>query len=183
MGFVYRWHDSSNGKYYVGSHKGSTDGKYIGSGILFRRAYDKRPNDFKREILYVGEDYRELEELVLLTLDAASDPKSYNMKNAAMGGNMGAEGIKKMIAKVTGRKASEATREKLRSRVFSAETREKMSQSAVEYSIYCAVNGKTYFSANEAGLDLGYSAIYIRQMANNAKKNRLQLQKINKNEQ
>jgi hypothetical protein len=183
MGFVYRWHDSSNGKYYVGSHKGSTDSKYIGSGILFRRAYDKRPNDFEREILYVGEDYRELEELVLLTLDAAADPKSYNMKNAAMGGNMGPEAIKKMIAKVTGRKASEATREKLRNRVFSPETREKMSQAFVEYSVYCGVNGKTYSSSKDAALDLGYSPIYIRQMANNTKKNRLQLQRINKNEQ
>jgi hypothetical protein len=182
MGFVYKWHDNSNGKYYIGSHCGDLSSKYIGSGIAFKRAYKKRPEAFEREILYVGNDYQELEELILLTLDAAADEKSYNMKNAAMGGNMGPEGIEKMRAKVTGTKASEATREKMRNKIVTQETRQRMSKSFVEYSIYCELNGKTYFSANEAALDLGYSAIYIRQMANNKKRNRLQLQRIDKNE-
>lgn len=181
MGFVYRWHDKSNGKYYIGSHCGDLSSKYIGSGIAFKRAYKKRKEAFEREILYVGNDYQELEELILLTLDAAADKKSYNMKNSAMGGNMGPEGIKKMVAKITGMKKSEAAKEKMRNKIVTEETRQRMSNSFVRYSVYCAINGKTYFSAKDAALDLGYSHTYIRQMLNNENRNRLQLQKVEKN--
>lgn len=167
MGFVYRWHDNSNGKYYVGSHKGSTDGKYIGSGILFRRAYNKRPHEFEREILYVGNDYHEVEELVLLTLDAAADEKSYNMKNAAMGGHMGEDALKRMAAKMIGRIKSESTKQ-------------KMSESMTRYNVYCGVNGKTYNNSRDVMADFGYSHSYIRQMLNQDKHNILKLQKIYK---
>lgn len=44
FGFVYCWTDSTNGKTYVGSHMGSTDDGYIGSGIKFLNAYKKRPD-------------------------------------------------------------------------------------------------------------------------------------------
>lgn len=167
MGFVYRWHDKSNDKYYVGSHKGSTDSKYIGSGILFRRAYNKRPQEFEREILYVGKDYHEVEELVLLTLDAASDEKSYNMKNAAMGGNMGEDALKRMAAKIKGRITSESTKK-------------KMSESMTRYKVYCAINGKTYNNSKDVIVDYGYSHSYIRQMLNEPKHNILKLEKIYK---
>ena len=167
MGFVYRWHDNSNGKYYVGSHKGSTDDKYIGSGILFRRAYNKRPHEFEREILYVGNDYHEVEELVLLTLDAATDAKSYNMKNAAMGGNMGEDALKRMAAKMKGRIKSESTRQ-------------KMSESMTRYKVSCGLNGKTYNNSRDVMVDYDYSHSYIRQMLNTPKHNILKLQKIYK---
>ena len=50
-GFIYKWTDSTNGKTYTGSRKGSIDDNYIGSGILFKKAYKKRSNEFQREIL------------------------------------------------------------------------------------------------------------------------------------
>ena len=156
--------------------------KYIGGGIYFKRAYNLRKDFFAREILYVGSDFREIEELILITLDCEGDKLSYNLKNSAVGGNMGQEGVEKMRAKITGVKKSESAREKMRNKIVSSDTRKKMSDSFVEYSIYCGLNNKTYFSAKEAGLDLGYSAQYIRQMANEKKKNRLQIQKIDKNE-
>jgi hypothetical protein len=84
LGFVYRWTDSSNGMYYVGSHCGSVDDGYIGSGKHFKYAYKKRPESFDREILYVGEDFLELEDLILKTLDSSNDEKSYNMINCAV---------------------------------------------------------------------------------------------------
>lgn len=84
-GFVYKWIDTSNGMYYIGSHKGTPDDGYIGSGTWFMRAYSKRPDSFVREILYIGEDYRELEEFILEELNAAKDKFSYNLKNAAIG--------------------------------------------------------------------------------------------------
>lgn len=85
-GFVYKWADYSNDMYYVGSHKGYTDDGYIGSGTHFVRAYNKRTESFSREVLYVGEDYLELEEFILQELNAAGDDKSYNLKNSAIGG-------------------------------------------------------------------------------------------------
>jgi uncharacterized protein (UPF0297 family) len=167
MGFVYRWHDNSNGKYYVGSHKGNIDSKYVGSGILFKRAYKKRPESFEREILYVGNDYHEVEELVLLTLDAAADEKSYNMKNAAIGGNMGADAIMRMSEKKMGVK-------------FTDSHKEKMSQSMTKYRVYCEINGKTYNNSKDVITDFSYSPSYVRQMLNQPKHNILKLQKIYK---
>jgi len=167
MGFVYRWRDNSNGKYYVGSHKGNPDSKYIGSGILFKRAYKKRPEAFEREILYVGNDYHEVEELVLLTLDAAADEKSYNMKNAAMGGNMGEDAIKRMA------KAKKGV-------LKSASTKAKMSESMTRYMVYCELNGRTYINSKSIMNDFDYSYSYIRQMLNTESKNILKLQKIYK---
>jgi len=72
--------------YYIGSHKGEVNDGYIGSGIYFKRAYNKNPTSFKREILYNGYDYLELEEFILKTLDAMNDKKMYNLKNDAVGG-------------------------------------------------------------------------------------------------
>jgi len=85
-GFVYKWVDSSNCMYYIGSHKGCTDDGYIGSGVHFNRAYSKRPEMFSREILYTGEHYLELEEFILEELNAMNDSMSYNLKNSAVGG-------------------------------------------------------------------------------------------------
>jgi hypothetical protein len=86
LGFVYRWTDSSNGMYYLGSHKGSVDDGYIGSGKLFKRAYNKRSECFEREILYIGEHYQEVEDLILKTLDVENDKSSYNIKAIGWGG-------------------------------------------------------------------------------------------------
>ena len=84
-GFVYKWIDTSNGMYYIGSHKGTVDDGYIGSGTYFSSAFNKRSNSFVREVLYVGPHYRELEEFILEELDAANDKLSYNLKNTAIG--------------------------------------------------------------------------------------------------
>lgn len=37
--------------FYLGSHKGSEDDGYIGSGYRFLKAYKKRPQDFRRRII------------------------------------------------------------------------------------------------------------------------------------
>ena len=88
-GFVYKWVDSSNNMYYIGSHKGTIDDGYIGSGTYFVKAYNKRPEAFSRDVLYVGDDYLELEEFILQELDSAGDKMSYNLKNAALGFSVG----------------------------------------------------------------------------------------------
>jgi hypothetical protein len=37
--------------FYIGSHMGTLEDGYIGSNIRLQRAYNKRPEDFKRKIL------------------------------------------------------------------------------------------------------------------------------------
>ena len=137
-GFVYRWTDTSNGMYYIGSHKGTPDDGYIGSGKFFKRAYNKRKDCFVREVLYTGDHYRELEEFILEELDAANDKESYNLKNGAIGGatRTGMKNSKEHTAKVAegnrGKKLSKETREKIRqSRIgtkHSDEAKAKMSK-------------------------------------------------------
>ena len=168
-GFVYKWVDSSNKMYYIGSHKGSPNDEYIGSGVHFSRAYSKRPEMFSREIMYNGVDYRELEEFILEELDAAKDPMSYNLKNSAIGGHMGAEGIEKM-------------RKKQKGTILSNQTKRKISHAKTQYSLYCTANGKTYKNANEAAGDLGYTHLHIRAMSNknDKAKNHLGLIRIKK---
>ena len=83
IGFVYRWHDSSNGMYYIGSHKGSPDDGYLCSSKYMKSAYKKRPECFSRDVMYIGKDFVELEDLILRTLDVANDKKSYNLASFA----------------------------------------------------------------------------------------------------
>lgn len=100
-GFVYKWTDSTNGKMYIGSHRGHIDDGYVGCGIYFARAYKSRPESFSREILYVGDKYREEEERILLELDCANSKDYYNLKNSSVGGDtysFASDDIKKKIA-------------------------------------------------------------------------------------
>lgn len=87
MGYVYRYISKNTGRWYIGSHNGSNK-KYTGSGIIWSRYIKKHGLDeFEREILYTGDDYRNEEEKILIELDAKNDPLSFNLKNEAMGGS------------------------------------------------------------------------------------------------
>lgn len=51
FGFVYKWTNKETGKFYIGSHFGSIDDGYVGSGVYFKRAYDQNHEIFQREII------------------------------------------------------------------------------------------------------------------------------------
>ena len=85
-GFVYCWNNIINNKKYIGSHYGTMTDSYIGSGVYFKRAYNKNPNNFKRDILYIGKEYKNIEELLLINNNAQSNPLFYNLKNTSIGG-------------------------------------------------------------------------------------------------
>lgn len=85
-GFVYLWRNTENGMRYIGSHKGNTNDSYIGSGIYFQRAYNKNPDKFERTILYIGENFLEVEDELLKRYDVANNDSYYNLKNDAIGG-------------------------------------------------------------------------------------------------
>lgn len=123
-GFVYKWINTRNGKWYIGSHKGSVDDGYIGSGVIFKKAYKKYKEYFVREVIYTGLDFREVEELVLKTLGAASDRQSYNLRNISLGGDTSMYFTEESI-----RKMSDAWKKRDFSTPMPQEVRDKISKS------------------------------------------------------
>lgn len=90
-GFVYIWYDKKHQMFYVGSHKGHIHDRYIASSKWMRAAYHKRTDDFKRKIIYIGENYREIEQKLLDTIKISElGTRYYNLKTTATGGNGGA---------------------------------------------------------------------------------------------
>lgn len=88
QGFVYKWVNTINNKYYYGSHKGSIEDGYLASGTRIKSAFEKYGiENFTREILYVGPDFREVEELILETINASALKDCYNLKNTSIGGD------------------------------------------------------------------------------------------------
>ena len=86
-GFVYRWTNRTNGRWYIGSHAGTPEDGYVGSGKAFRLALRKYGfESFERELLYSGPDFKGEEERILIELNAALDTLSYNLKNQSVGG-------------------------------------------------------------------------------------------------
>jgi hypothetical protein len=190
--FVYRWTDSSNGKKYIGSHKGSVDDGYIGSGKIFKLAYNKRKDFFSREVLYIGsyEDVLELEEFILVEVDAENNEDYYNLKNAALGG--------KTVYGESHHMKSKEHRDRVRlsmkgdknhryGKKTSDETRLKMSESrkgeknpmyGIGKTVYCGYNGKHYETSVECANDLKHSVGYIRKMLTGKRKNKYQLKYI-----
>lgn len=147
--FLYEWLDSSNGMKYIGSTNGNRK-YYIGSGVWFRRAYEKRPECFSRRILIRGEEsvIREYEDIVLKFIDAENDPTYYNLKNNSVGGNG-------------------------RGRVPSEEQRRKASVNSPRKRAVI-VHGIRYESVTEAGRELGYkSHSLISRWANNTTKTQI----------
>lgn len=138
VGYVYLWTNNVNGKKYIGSHCGSNP-RYTASGIGIRRAFTKYGmENFTRDILYAGDDFREEENRILMEIDAASDPMYYNRINTASGFDPGElnpmYGSNRTGDKnpMYGRKHTEASKEiqRLRSLNMSDETKRKMSESS-----------------------------------------------------
>jgi hypothetical protein len=88
-GFVYRWKNKINNRKYVGSHVGSLDDNYIGSGIIFNLAIQKYGiENFEREILEMVKEIsniKKTEQKWLDKLNCAKDPEYYNVSESACG--------------------------------------------------------------------------------------------------
>jgi group I intron endonuclease len=123
IGIVYKWTNIDNQKWYIGSHYGQLDDGYISSGKIFKIAYAKNPNKMVREILYIGNDFRKVEEFYLINLDAAKDRQSYNMKNTALGGGVPFQNM----SIETRSKISKALKNRVR-KPLTKEQREKISK-------------------------------------------------------
>lgn len=55
-GFVYIWYDRKHKRFYVGSHWGHENDGYVCSSDWMKKAYKRRPCDFKRRIIVRGID-------------------------------------------------------------------------------------------------------------------------------
>ena len=81
--FVYCWTEKKTNMLYVGSHKGSIDDGYICSSKYMMEEYNKRPQDFSRQIVAEGE-YKNmlvLETKILKSVNAKLNENFYNMHN------------------------------------------------------------------------------------------------------
>ena len=97
--FVYCWTDTANQKLYVGSHKGKIDDGYICSSKIMKEEYIKRPNDFVRQIVAIGnyKDIRNLEFRILDSVKASKNDSFYNQHNGASNFNLTENAIKKSV--------------------------------------------------------------------------------------
>jgi group I intron endonuclease len=92
-GFIYEWTNILNGKKYIGSHAGTTDDGYIGSGKIFQRAIKKHGiENFTRTILeYVEVSDRlyllEREKHYLDSTNAYYSDNYYNVAKDVIGGD------------------------------------------------------------------------------------------------
>ena len=50
-GFVYIWFDRKHKRYYIGSHWGTENDRYVCSSTWMKQAYKHRPLDFKRKVI------------------------------------------------------------------------------------------------------------------------------------
>ena len=147
MGYVYKWVNNLNGKWYIGSHNGSNP-DYRASGLAINKAFNKYGIDnFTRYILYTGEGYTLIEDLAIKSHNAVDDPMSYNLMGGACGGRTSTTWSSTNRPCKCGQKEGyKQTEEHKRKRVYK-ET---------------IVNGITYESQKAAATALGISARSLR---------------------
>lgn len=144
-GFVYIWRDRKHKRYYIGSHWGSETDGYVCSSRWMRKAYNRRPQDFKRRIIEKVYDSRkqlierEYHWLSLISEQEIRSKKFYN-RTKHKNGHWFAEEYENDIRKRISIKTKEAmakpeNREryleglKNRNQTQSEETRQKRSES------------------------------------------------------
>lgn len=88
-GYVYLETNTINQKRYIGSHCGSNP-NYRGSGVALRHAQKKYGiENFTKQIIFYCLNYQEIEQQILIVINAANDPTFYNLTNAGTGGILG----------------------------------------------------------------------------------------------
>jgi len=95
-GFIYEWTHTTTGMKYLGSHKGTIDDGYTGSGKKFLNAVKKYGIDkFSRSIIEYVVDENDIfkrEQYYLNERNCATSKKYYNISPSACGGNTGSGG-------------------------------------------------------------------------------------------
>ena len=145
--FLYCWTDTTRNMLYVGTHKGNPDDGYVCSGKLMLEEYNKRPQDFIREIIAFG-SYKDMiifETKILKTANAALDKSFYNQHNGD--GNFFNKGHTKATKAKLKISRNKRTDKPNAGKHPSDEARAKQSAAAVKRSL--TLEGKKHLS--EAG--------------------------------
>jgi len=118
MAFVYMWFDITSGLRYIGVHKGTPEDGYVCSSEPMLLEYKKRPEEFRRQIMYHGtwKNMLEIEQSLIVEHDAVKSKKFYNQAN----------GLGPYHKDWTGIRRCEATKKKMR-KPKSKEHRENIS--------------------------------------------------------
>jgi hypothetical protein len=91
FGFIYLWMDYKRKRFYLGSHMGPVDSGYICSSSKMRKVYKRRPETFRRRIIYwhTTEDRQSLYDVetrwLSLIRDEELGKKYYNVVRVAKG--------------------------------------------------------------------------------------------------
>ena len=183
-GYVYEWTNIKNGLKYIGSHYGSVEDYYKGSGRDFIEAYNKNPEDFTMIVLeYVTVNDKKLvletEKKWLDSIPNIKDnPAYYNLNNDAVGGfgyitgehiNKRANTLKQKHKK-HGLSEAEKTsyKQKIQSRLNRIATtgfteKEKEQHAKYGYKVQVTLPSgeiKIYSSCGQASRDLGIDVQY-----------------------
>ena len=172
--YVYQWTDWSNGKYYVGVHNGK-DKNYLGSGVLFKKAYSKRPWAFTRTLLFVGpyEKCLKFEEKTLSSVDAANNKLYYNLSNSASGSTGRKMSYEERLKRSSSLKGIKKSKEARVNMSVAQKQRDKSTYKSgdITKSVYCKKIDKSFNSIKELAEELGKSPSYISNMLKGRKNN------------
>jgi group I intron endonuclease len=125
-GYVYKITNNINDRWYIGSHDGHNP-YYMGSGKVLKLAIKKHGiENFTKEILFYSEKFKADETQILVELDAANDPNSYNLINTGEGGMLGLKHSKETKEKLAD--AWRGERNPNYQREYSDEERKAMSE-------------------------------------------------------
>lgn len=133
-GFVYIWYDRWRKMFYIGCHWGKEDDGYICSSNRMRDAYRRRPDDFKRRVVFRTNESREVlldveDKWLKLIKEKEIGKKYYNIRvhkfghwsankdlSLSVGAKISASPLrrKKISEALRGKKHSEETKKKLR---------------------------------------------------------------------
>jgi hypothetical protein len=184
FGYVYQWNNKITGKKYIGSHFGSVEDYYKGSGKYFKSAYEKNPTQFEMIVLeyVITNDKKELlraEQQWLDTIDnIQTNPEYYNLSSQAGGGwhhvteeqkRKRIENLKKRIAEVGLTEAERASyKTKIQTRLdriakigFTKKEKEQHQKYGYQIQITSPTGKiKIYNSCGEATRELGIDVQY-----------------------
>lgn len=126
-GLIYIWYDKKHKRFYLGCHWGKEDDGYICSSRWMRKAYRRRPQDFKRRIIQRGIEKKLLRDVehqwLQLIPKEELGKKYYNLRTHNWGCNEYSEESRLKISKalrgkpkpwLKGKMLSEERRAKMR---------------------------------------------------------------------
>jgi hypothetical protein len=192
--FTYCWTDHKTKMLYVGIHKGSYDDGYVCSSRLMIEEYNKRPNDFTRQILAHG-TYKEMckfETSILRAENAGKNPNYYNkhtnngqyvilkhteetkrkIGDANRGPNLKARGPRPNFTGKNNHFFGKTHSEEFKIRQ-SKNKKKTYTGSGNPKAMTLQINDKIYYTMKEASTDLDISNYLIRKMLKSGEARRL----------